>query len=275
MNPKAKKIVYGVVLAASTALLLPTLLDSSNRAAPEPLPEIPAEGPVSAAAGEGHGEESVARAGLVPRLEIPRKAPLEHDPDVVPATPEESARAVEHATAEEDELERLASRSELVGSLERSMDLLENFAPTASLPDLDRLAASWNGTSMRTPPGDDDSTPLITTSAPLGMDPLVDYLTVNRLSGIIHGESDQAAMVGGRILRVGDDLLLGQALVKVIEPRHLIVVYRDEDVRVDLPPLRPRTRPGSNFDDTDSPDDGDPSGDDSSSPENPMEGSDA
>ena len=66
------------------------------------------------------------------------------------------------------------------------------------------------------------------------------------LRGIIHtGDGGSAALMGGRVVRAGDVLLPGVASVERIESRTVTLLYRGTEVPVELPPLRPRSRPRS------------------------------
>ena len=258
MNARTKKILYGVVFAGATALLVPSLLESRRKVGPEAPPEIPAHGPVTMLEEGGGGAEergrkpSATRASLLPRLDIPPPVEAESVEDVRPASssvPRAEAQA-EDTLSQESELEELASRSELVGSLQQSLGLLENFAPAASLPDLDQLATSWRSSSRpAVHGGESESDPLIHSSSSLAVDPLVEYLTDQRLSGIIHSEQDAVALIGGRVVHEGDELIPGRATLGSIGPRHVVFLWEGEEVRVDLPPLRPRSRSSSSQED--------------------------
>jgi len=277
VNAKAKKILYGSLLAGSTALLVPTVL-SSGKEAPAPPPEIPAEGPV-VLEGEGFADEpELARAGLIPTLEITPPASSPPGPlelvELAERSVEQPARALDPVEAERAELEELASRSSLVESLEQSLGLLENFAPAAGIPDLDRMATSWSGPNVDVGTDAGEGTAPLVGASTLELDVLAEYIRANPITGIIRGESESAALIGGRFVRLGDELHAG-AVVEAIEARALVVNYRGQPLRLELPPLRPRTRPASSVGESDVTQDEGESTSGATTPETTTEGGDA
>lgn len=251
MKPTKKQIVYGVVLAGSSALLVAQVLERRSRPKPPATIERGALDDATAASGELVAGELAAGVIVTidgaPRSESPRTdepEPARAESEAVDLPPEDDPASV---------LDRL----------EASLAGLHNITPGARRPNLDRLARGWAKERVEPAPLPELASTLFAPapSAPEASasdasaadgasgaelpsaDALTRFLTDNPLCGIVAGTQDAAAMFGGRIVRAGDQLVPGDAIVQAIERRAVLVTYRRRDVRVELPAFRPRPRP--------------------------------
>lgn len=259
----SKKIIYGVVLAGSFALLFAQFLGASRKAPDAPPPvELPAEA----------GADTVAAAPVpAESAEVVTLAVSAADDGAAQAS--ELTEAAPAALAAEDAALAELGLEDPLARLERSLGRLRNFLPAAtSGSGLDRMAresskkdktpqASMPIASLSLPssaepnqtgspasesqPDEARASASQRSDAPPPVDEMVTFLGAHPLAGIIHGESGAAAMFGGRIVRAGDQLVPGDAVVKSIEPRGVLIKYRGQDMRLEMPPFRPRKKPAS------------------------------
>lgn len=221
MNKKTKLVGYAGAFLASAGLLASTLLEEPP--APRELLDVPAEGAGVARPQQPAQPQQPARPQqrVQPQetvaQDVAQPAPTEPEDPPGPTDPEVGAEPA----------------GELVTQLESTLRSLENFAPAAQLPDLDRLALAPLGSQASR--GDE----LLREPATIAA--LGEFLAEHPLTGIIHGGGRPAALMGGRTVRSGDVLLPGVARIVSIEPRSVLLDYRGSEFTVELPPLRPRS----------------------------------
>lgn len=119
---------------------------------------------------------------------------------------------------------------------------LETFGAAGKARSLDDLATEWARARGRTgadpAPASSSST---TDSAPLvprDEEGLSAYLAANPFRGTLVFEDDAVALFGPNALRVGDELLGGEAVVARIEGQRVTVSVRGIPREIALPPLR-------------------------------------
>ena len=240
MISKPKKLVYGLVLAGGLGTLVTQLLARSDAPTRPPPLDLPAEGAPAAPASSETASESPIASPSSPVVS------LTGDGAVAVSEPSTSASV---ADASEDSGPVGGS----LGKLERALGTLRNFQPSTLHPALDQLAqpASSSSTAvLEQPPANAQvALPALESPHPVHLErtsrsapfeQLRALLADQPLCGILHGASGSAAMFGGRIVRVGDQLLPGDAVVRAIDAKGVLVAFQGEDMRIELPPFRPR-----------------------------------
>jgi len=141
---------------------------------------------------------------------------------------------------------RADDREDILSRAEDSLGMLESFLPSTRESLLDRLANSWTPPETVAQEGPERDDPPMLVLPPDGgvrarrPDPLQELLAANPLTGIIHGPGGALAMIGSRVVRVGDVFMDGAVEVTAIEPTRVIIVREGKRVVVDLPPFRAR-----------------------------------
>ncbi|MEM9380062.1 MAG: hypothetical protein AAGB93_08940 [Planctomycetota bacterium] len=117
---------------------------------------------------------------------------------------------------------------EIVGSILGALGTSEVFSGEARHKTLQEIADEWARES-----GDVVEAP---------RSPLAQFLEANPFNGTMTGESDRIAMLGAYTVREGDKLPGTAATVREVTRNSLTIATEDEEVRIDLPPLRASMR---------------------------------
>ncbi|MEZ6013660.1 MAG: hypothetical protein R3F49_00980 [Planctomycetota bacterium] len=125
-------------------------------------------------------------------------------------------------------------------SLQALLGSLQNFGAGAAPQSLDQLAGAWRSVD----PGAraSSSAPAANAAGSLAGDALQDYLDANPFRGTFVFSDDAIAMLGANAVRVGQELLEGDAVVARIEQQKVTISYRGIPREFVLPPLRATTR---------------------------------
>lgn len=233
MISKQKKLVYALVLVGGLGMLVTQLVArGSQPTRPAPL-DLPAEGtpaapPSSEAPSEPQSSSHVSLAG-------------------------DGGAAASDRSASDASSDDSGAIGGSLSKLERALGTLRNFQPSTPHPALEQFtqAATASSTAVleHAPANAQVALPglespqlanLERSSRPAPFEQLRVLLADQPLCGIMHGASGSAALFGGRIVRVGDQLLPGDAVVRAIDAKGVLVAFQGAELRLELPPFRPR-----------------------------------
>jgi len=130
-----------------------------------------------------------------------------------------------------------------LGSVEPMIESLRNFRSQESQLPLDELASSWAPPSSAPGEGAPGRTRLDSfRDSELASEEVAAFLEEHRLAGILHSEDGSLALLGPRIVRVGQTLLEGALTVTDIQERAVELAHGDRSIRLELPPIRTRSQ---------------------------------
>lgn len=117
---------------------------------------------------------------------------------------------------------------------------LQNFGAGSAPRSLDDIAGDWartqgDGAHVSASGAASDPSSARTTSA---LDALDEHLTVNPFRGTLVFKDDAIALLGPNAVRVGDELLEGEAVVAEIQARSVTISFRGIPRRFTLPAVR-------------------------------------
>jgi len=221
MNPKAKKLTTGVLALTAVAIWVPQILTGVVQKAPTPRPERDDSEDFDDESGayfeedEGYDEfDDFGYSGNTEEMSDEEWAPH-------------------------------PSSGSLANQLEQTTERLRAFGGPQRV-DLDQLLTSFQAQSnatRQTATSTTSALPVTTSSGSLALqlasDALDQLAHEQPLTAIIHGDSDTLAMLGGRIVRVGDELSPG-IRVTDIKPRRVRIEGGANSRWLELVPFRTR-----------------------------------
>lgn len=226
MISKQKKLLYALALVLTSTLFGLELVQATNRAdLPEPL-ELPAE-----AKFEDSQLSSASEQGLVAASSSSAPTASDSSSQPVGAALESLETTLARLGGSSDSTRKLAQ----LERVRRKRELAEEVEPQA-----------------RREADEQDAAPLVVTPSDLGaqrreaypkrLERLELFLEREPLIGVVQGASGSAAMFGGRVVRVGDTLLVDDARVLACDERGVSLELDGRPLWIALPPLRPRAR---------------------------------
>jgi len=243
MNPKAKKVSTGVLALTAVSIWIPQLLMGVVQTQPTPRPEVDNSG-----GPEGAFEES-ALGDAVPDDVGADATPM----DAAELEPEFSDPMATD-TGDPQGAPSPAISGSLSKQLEVTSEQLRNFGAGRQRVDLDALLQSFQDLSTdRQSQSTQTAQPVlivqegggsphvsIATSglSIVASDPLQEFATQNVMSAIIHGKSDSLAILGNRIVRVGDEI--DGIRVAEIDSRRIRMESEKSTRWLTLPPFQTR-----------------------------------
>jgi hypothetical protein len=238
MNPKAKKLTTGVLAMTAVAIWVPQIFTGVVQKAPSPRPEYDEADEFGE--DEFDDESDVAYEGYDEFDDLGYTDDMDETSDETWDTASTSGSLA-------DQLEQTTERLRAFGGPQRV--------------DLDQLLTSFQA-RVNTPQVIEDTPATPTRSVKTGSeslalqlasDALDQFALEQPLTAIIHGESGSLAMLGGRIVRVGDELSPGIRVTE-INARRMRIAGGGNARWLELAPFRARPTLGDSEtdDDTDS-----------------------
>lgn len=246
---KTKWLIYGAALVCGAVAGMPAWFElakgGSEKPARQPtLEELEADGGLERDFSP-RSTSPASRAGMAPPegTSAQAKSSRATRPAVAAAAPnaatERPGSTVVLGLADPSEIassrgaQPKAADSELVNSLRDTLQALDGLGRRSGA-DPERFSALWK---------DDEPTLSAAVEAP-AVRGWAEVSADFPVRGILLGADQSLALLGDRVVRVGDELMIDDELtLTAIDARCLHFEFRGQPVRLELPPFRPRSSP--------------------------------